>query len=80
MLSHLPRGRPTTGNSPLSGKRGSQVRIIRLTCMGGTTGRPQLSMPLAEVNGIPVGLSIMGNRGDDEALIAFALEIERALS
>ena len=65
---------------PLSGKRGSQVRIIRLTCMGGTTGRPQLSMPLAEVNGLPVGLSIMGNQGDDEALIAFALEIEQTLA
>ena len=69
-----PRGQP------LSGKRASQVRIIRLTCMGGTTGRPQLSLPLAEADGLPVGLSLMGNRGDDEALIGFALEIERALS
>ena len=67
-------------DQPLSGKRGSQARIIRLTCMGGTTGRPQLSMPLGEVDGLPVGLSIMGNRGDDEALIGFALEIERSLS
>ena len=64
-------------DQPLSGKRASQARIIRLTCMGGTTGRPQLSMPLAEADGCPVGLSIMGNRGDDEALIAFAQEIER---
>ena len=67
-------------DQPLSGKRGSQVRIIRLTCMGGTTGRPQLSLPLAEVEGLPVGLSLMGNRGDDEALIAFALEVERKLT
>ena len=67
-------------DQPLSGKRASQVRIIRLTCMGGTTGRPQLSLPLAEVDGLPVGLSLMGNRGDDEALIAFALEVERKLT
>ncbi len=66
-------------DQPLSGKRASQVRIVRLTCMGGTTGRPQLSMPLGEVDGLPVGLSIMGNRGDDEALIGFALQIEQAL-
>ena len=66
-------------DQPLSGKRGSQARILRLTCMGGTTGRPQLSMPLAEVDGLPVGLSLMGNRGDDEALISFALEIERVI-
>ena len=48
--------------------------------MGGTTGRPQLSLPLGEADGLPVGLSLMGNRGDDEALIGFALEIERALA
>ena len=70
---------PPTGQ-PLSGKRASQVNIIRLTCIGGTTGRPQLSMPLGEVDGLPVGLSLMGNRGDDEALISFALEIETALT
>ncbi len=67
-------------DQPLSGKRASQARIVRITCMGGTTGRPQLSMPLGEADGLPVGLSIMGNRGDDEALIGFALEIERTLS
>ena len=66
-------------DQPLSGKRASQGRIIRLTCMGGATGRPQLSMPLGEVDGLPVGLSLMGNRGDDEALIGFAMEIERGL-
>ena len=66
-------------DQPLSGKRASQARIIRLTCMGGTTGRPQLSMPLGEADGLPVGLSIMGNRGDDEALIGFAMQIEKAL-
>ena len=66
-------------DQPLSGKRASQARIIRLTSMGGTTGRPQLSLPLADVDGLPVGLSLMGNRGDDEALIAFALEIEQAM-
>ena len=65
---------------PLSGKRTSQGRIIRLTCMGGTTGRPQLSLPLGQADGLPVGLSLMGNRGDDEALIGFALEIEQALA
>ena len=67
-------------DQPLSGKRASQARIIRLTCMGGTTGRPQLSLPLAEVDGLPVGLSLMGNRGDDEKLIGFAMEIERSLA
>ena len=64
----------------LSERKGALSQIIRLTCIGGTTGRPQLTLPLAEVDGLPVGLSLMGSRGDDEALIGFALAIEAAMT
>ena len=47
----------------LSERKDALSQIIRLTCIGGTTGRPQLSLPLAEVDGLPVGLSLMGNCG-----------------
>ena len=69
-----PRGQPTTQ------RREAQGRIIHLTCMGGTTGRPQITIPVAEVDGLPVGLSFMGDRGSDEALIGFALELEATLA
>ncbi len=65
---------------PTSGKVEVQWRLSRLTCIAGTTGRPQLSMPLGEVNGVPVGLSIMGSHGSDEELIGFARRIESALA
>jgi len=39
-----------------------------LTCIAGTTGRPQITLPLAEVGGLPVGLSLLGARGADEVL------------
>ena len=65
---------------PTSGKVEVQGRLSRLTCIGGTTGRPQLSLPLGEVNGIPVGLSIMGDHGSDEELIGFARIVEAALA
>ena len=68
------RGQPT------SAKREVLSRIIRLTCIAGTTGRPQLSMLLGEVNGLPVGVSIIGNHGSDEELIGFARRIEAALA
>ena len=68
------RGQPT------SAKREVQGRLSRLTCIAGTTGRPQLSLPLGEVNGLPVGISIMGNHGSDEELIGFARRIEAALA
>ena len=64
----------------LSERKDALSQIIRLTCIGGTTGRPQLTLPLAEVDGLPVGLSLMGRRGDDEALIRFALNIEAAMA
>ena len=68
------RGQPT------SAKKEVQSRLSRLTCIAGTTGRPQLSLPLAEVNGLPVGISIMGDHGSDEALIGFARRVEAALA
>jgi amidase len=70
---------PPRGQS-LSERRGGQSRILRFTCMGGTTGRPQITIPVAEVYGLPVGLSFMGNRGADEALMGFALEVASALA
>ena len=60
----------------LSERKDALGRIIRLTCIGGTTGRPQLSLPLGEVDGLPVGLSLLGGRGDDAALMGFALAAE----
>jgi len=65
---------------PTSGKVDVQSRLSRLTCIAGTTGRPQLSLPLAEVNGLPVGISIMGDHGSDEELIGFARRVEAALA
>ena len=51
-------------------------RIANLTCIGGMSGCPQISLPLATVDGLPVGLSLMGARGSDETLMRFAVEIE----
>jgi amidase len=47
-------------------------RIVDLTCIAGLTGLPQVSLPLAEFEGLPVGLSLIGWRGGDRALIDLA--------
>ena len=65
---------------PASAKKDVQARLARLTCIAGTTGRPQLNLPLGEVNGLPVGISLMGNRGSDEQLIGFARQVEAAFA
>ena len=65
---------------PASAKKDIQGRLSHLTCIGGTTGRPQLSLPLDELNGLPVGISLMGDHGSDEELIGFARKVETALA
>jgi amidase len=43
-----------------------------LLCISGLGGLPQLSLPLASWNGLPLGLSLLGARGSDHALLALA--------
>jgi amidase len=47
-------------------------RISCLCSHGGLTGVPQVSLPGAEVDGLPIGLSIVGGRGSDASLVAVA--------
>ena len=53
-------------------------RITCLTAHGGLTGVPQVSLPGASVNGLPVGLSIVGGYGSDATLVAVARAMEAA--
>jgi amidase len=63
---------------PLSTLGPLRSRISCLTSHGGLTGFPQVSLPGAHVDGLPVGLSIVGARGSDAALIAVARALEAA--
>ena len=65
---------PPTGQ-PVSQRHELRLRNSALTSIAGNTGRPQLSLPLAQVDGLPVGLSLLGDRGADEVLIALAKNI-----
>jgi amidase len=55
-----------------------RARITSLTAHGGLTGVPQVSVPGASVDGLPVGLSIVGGHGSDAALVAVARALEAA--
>ncbi|MBX3623822.1 MAG: amidase [Rhizobacter sp.] len=54
-------------------------RILQLTCIAGLTGLPQVSLPLAHSQGIPVGISLIGPRGSDRLLLSLARELERTM-
>jgi amidase len=60
------KGLPLTVLGPL------RERITCLCSHGGLTGVPQISVPGAEVDGLPIGLSIVGGRGSDASLVAVA--------
>ena len=71
------------GPAPLLGgtqeeRSALQLRNSRLTTIAGNAGLPQINLPVAQVDGAPVGLSLIGPRGADEALIALARELAQA--
>ncbi|WP_449256069.1 amidase [Bosea sp. (in: a-proteobacteria)] len=53
-------------------------RALRLLCLAGLSGFPQVTIPVAQREGAPLGLSLIGPRGSDSSLIAFALTYEHA--
>jgi len=64
------RGQPLSVLDPL------RDRITCLCAQGGLAGHPQVSLPGATVDGLPVGLSIIGPRGSDATLVAVAQAME----
>jgi amidase len=57
---------------PLSIAGPQRDRLLCLCCHGGLTGVPQVSIPGANVGGLPIGLSVVGGYGSDVTLIAVA--------
>jgi len=64
----LPIGR----DARLSEMRTAVHRIVDLTAIAGLTGLPQVNLPMAAIGSIPVGLSLVGWRGGDAALVGAA--------
>lgn len=54
-----------------------RTRAMRLTCIAGLGGLPQVSIPIGSVSGCPVGLSLVGWRGGDEVLLDAAAALAR---
>jgi amidase len=50
----------------------SRGRLLPLTALASLTGRPQITLPLLLADGAPAGLSLLGWRNGDEALLEIA--------
>ena len=53
-------------------------RALAILCISGLSGLPQVSLPLAEFDGCPLGISFIGPRGGDQALVDLGVAIAKA--
>ncbi|UGB32105.1 amidase [Metabacillus sp. B2-18] len=63
----------------LYGEKAEQYRVkaMKLSCIAGLAGLPQITLPLTEVNGLPVGLSFIANQYQDLKLLNWVKSISR---
>lgn len=68
------------GPAPLLGEAAEQYRakVMQLTCIAGLAGFPQITMPLAEVDGLPVGISVIAGKNQDRRLMEWARSFARS--
>lgn len=72
---------PTTADiAPMIGESGETLesfrnRSIQMLCLAGLSGFPQVSLPLGQRLGAPLGLSLLGPAGSDMGLIRLAQRI-----
>jgi Asp-tRNA(Asn)/Glu-tRNA(Gln) amidotransferase A subunit family amidase len=60
---------------PVVRELGAFCRVNHVEAAG-LGGLPQLTLPLGTLDGCPLGLSIVGARGTDSALLALAASLE----
>jgi len=53
-------------------------RALAINAIAGHAGLPQVTLPIGMLDGLPLGLSVIGPRGSDEALLALAAGVESA--
>jgi len=62
-------------DTPPEGLEFFRTNTLALTCISGHSGLPQVTLPAANVEGCPIGLSFIGWAGGDEALLDLAVKL-----
>jgi amidase len=67
-------------DTPAEALEDFRVRVMRLTCASVLSGLPQVTLPCGTLEGAPVGLSFIGWKGGDEALLNLAASLAPLLA
>ncbi|UOQ43699.1 amidase [Halobacillus salinarum] len=67
-------GGPPKRNTPGHLLQNVRGRTMQLSCIAGLAGLPQVTLPLVEVQGLPVGLSVIANEQEDENLLEWVYQ------
>jgi amidase len=72
---------PRKGDPPKRSSSGSGYypRLLSLTSVAGIGRLPQVSLPIADADGVPVGLSLLAKNGQDSFLLQVAETIEEQI-
>ena len=73
---------PRKGDPPRRSSSGSGYypRTLSLTSVAGMGRLPQVSLPIADADGVPVGLSLLARHGQDSFLLQVAKNVDRETS
>jgi amidase len=72
LLAPVVPGAPFMLDLPAEAQDAYRHEAMRLLCVAGIAGLPQVVMPAGRVDGAPYGVSLIGPRGSDLSLIALA--------
>lgn len=73
-------GAAPEANASFEGVQTYREQALRLLCHSGLSGLPELTLPLSSVQSAPFGLSLLGPRGSDRAMLALGNRILQASS
>ncbi len=63
-------------DADLEAYRGASLKLL---CIAGLTGLPQISLPLARHQGVPLGISLLGPENSDALLVGLARQLAPAV-
>jgi amidase len=71
---------PPLRDAPVSAQVAFREKTLALTCVASLARLPQINLPVARVDGCPVGLSLIASPRGDERLLALAEELSARLA